>query len=506
MDVSSTVASWLSLAVTVAGLGSIATQFSAIIDQADPFHSLRDARHLGNWWRRQSNVSWYSLVRPPPLGPLISANLPDGLCGQKTVCLSRLPLVRPTGQAAWSILLSVVHPISYSKCSTTILSKSLSSDCIVGVEQVLTISNESPDFLPSDSWAEIPLGPLTKSKQTACILITRGTLMALLCLTNARPVFHYSGASGHRAAYAAYCGQWRVDWPIGDLARVYFCAHDSHFMSKDMYPITFEQRVDKCLQMLAGVVDSPTSTAFKVAFPGRKQSGKWILQYAIKGFGGAHSGRHLYNMIGGNVNEVDFLLMKAAVSERQLSEDIVLHLPSTNGEIRGVTLYVPQEEAAVLNETLDKLPWTFISWSIHRGLRDILTAFSKDRMDCYRGSLADTLRFAVAHWPERLDARGWDPRFVRDDMADIAASAVLAGQGNSGDAVRVVTEIAAIICDGNMSRLDETHFWRSPSPEPCSPTLSPQTVVALVKCFVLEWSMELDYQMYHDLPIEMYLG
>jgi hypothetical protein len=91
-------------------------------------------------------------------------------------------------------------------------------------------------------------------------------------------------------------------------------------------------------------------------------------------------------------------------------------------------------------------------------------------------------------------------------MADIAASAVLAGQGNSGDAVRVVTEIAAIICDGNMSRLDETHFWRSPSPEPCSPTLSPQTVVALVKCFVLEWSMELDYQMYHDLPIEMYLG
>lgn len=211
-------------------------------------------------------------------------------------------------------------------------------------------------------------------------------------------------------------------------------------------------------------------------------------------------------MIGGNVNEIDFLLMKAAVSERQLSEDIVLHLPSTNGEIRGVTLYVPQEEAAILNETLDKLPWTFISWSIHRGLRDILTAFSKDRMDCYRGSLADTLRFAVAHWPERLDARSWDPRFVRDDMADIAASAVLAGQGNSGDAVRVVTEIAAVIRDGNMSRLDETHFWRSPSPEPCSPTLSPQTVVALVKCFVLEWSMEMDYQMYHDLPIEMYLG
>lgn len=117
-------------------------------------------------------------------------------------------------------------------------------------------SNESSEFLPSDSWTEIPLGPLTKSKQTACTLITRGTLMALLCFANARPVFHYSGASGHRAAYAAYCGQWRVDWPIGELARVYFCAHYSHFTSKEMYPITFQQRVDKCLQMLAGVVDS----------------------------------------------------------------------------------------------------------------------------------------------------------------------------------------------------------------------------------------------------------
>ncbi|KAJ5825757.1 hypothetical protein N7474_002895 [Penicillium riverlandense] len=211
-------------------------------------------------------------------------------------------------------------------------------------------------------------------------------------------------------------------------------------------------------------------------------------------------------MVGGNVNEVDFLFMKASDAKREPTEDTaVLQLPSNHGGLCDVTLYVPPRECAVLNEALDNLPWTFLSWSIHRGLRDILVTFAKGRMDHFRTSLADTLRFAVGKWPEKLDARGWNPRFVREDMADLAASAVLAGRGNSGDAVRVVTEIAAMLWDGSISALDETQFWRHAIPEP-SPILSPMVVVALVKCFVLEWSIDLDYQMYHDLPLEMYLG
>ncbi|KAJ5533858.1 hypothetical protein N7527_000112 [Penicillium freii] len=51
--------------------------------------------------------------------------------------------------------------------------------------------------------------------------------------------------------------------------------------------------VDKCLQILAGVVESQTTNAFKCAFPGRRSSGKWVLEYAPKGFDGAHGGRHL---------------------------------------------------------------------------------------------------------------------------------------------------------------------------------------------------------------------
>ncbi|KAJ5404049.1 hypothetical protein N7509_003920 [Penicillium cosmopolitanum] len=507
MDVSSTVATWLSLAVTILGLGSIATQFGTIIDQADPFHSLRDIRHLGSWWRRQPTVPWYRIIKPPPVGPVISADLSNGICGKKRVHLSRLPLTRSAGQAAWSILLAVVHPVSRkdSRCL-----KPLEGVSITGEkegEHIVTITDEKFDLVPCETWADIPLRPLVKHRLTTCTVISRGTLLALFCLTNARQVYRYSSASGHRAAYASYCGQWRIEWPIGDRACVFFCAHDSHVSSKDVYPAIFEQRTDKCLQMLAGVIDSEVPNGFKCAFPGRKSTGTWRLEYAPKGFGGAHSGRHLYNMIGGKVNEVDYLFLKPRSMENESSKStVVLRLPNKEDGTSDVILYIGHQESAVLDQALDNLPWSFLSWSIHRGLRDILTAYSKQRMDLYRNRLANTLRLAVLNRPETLIARGWDSQFVRHEMADMASSAVLSGQGNSGDAVRVVTEIAASLWDGDVSALDETHFWRQPVSEPDFSTLSPMAVIALVKCFVLEWSNDLDYQMYHDFPLELYLG
>ncbi|KAJ5779716.1 hypothetical protein N7457_007436 [Penicillium paradoxum] len=507
MDISSAVATWLSCAATLVGLGSLATQFSAIIDHTDPFHTLRDIQHLGSWSCRQPDVPWYHIVKPPPVGPVIRASLFHGFCGQNTVFLSRLPFSQQVGQAAWSLLLGVIHPTSQTNRQRYNALKSSSKEEVLGFACTTVVMNEPSNIIPSESWANMPLCPLARHKLTTCTVISRTTLMAILCLTNSRPVFCHSGASGHRAAYACYCGQWRVEWPIGDVARVYFRAHDSHALSDDPYPPIFQQRVDKCLQILAGVIESQKSNSFKCAFPGRKSSGQWILEYAVKGFGGAHGGRHLYNMIGGNVNEVDFLFMKAMHTKIESSEDMmVLHLPNKDTGTFDVTLYIPRRESAILNEALDNLPWTFLSWSIHRGLHDILVAYARERMDRYRSRLADTLRLTVAKWPERLDARGWNPQFVRENMADMAVSAVMAGRGNSGDAVRVVTEIAAALWNGPTSALDETNFWRDTSPSSCPPILDPITVAALVKCFVLEWSIHLDYQMYHDFPLEMYLG
>ena len=106
------------------------------------------------------------------------------------------------------------------------------------------------------------------------------------------------------------------------------------------------------------------------------------MRHAVRGFGLAHGGRHLYHLIGGVVGDVDFLSMA------MLSDDlpvpvhmVILSLPSTDGGDRGVTLYVPKRESDVLNKALDYLPWSCIPWSIHRGLRDILVAFAKERMD-----------------------------------------------------------------------------------------------------------------------------
>ena len=336
METSSTVATWLSLAVTVVGLGSIATQFRTFIDQTDPFHELRNVKHLGRWWYRQPYIPSYRIVKPPPVGPIITANLLHGLCGRKTVEVSRLPLEYSTGKAAWSALLAVIHPtFQIENRPTKLGSDTSTSDSESKLEYIVTVKN-----VPS--WDDLPLCPLMKHNLTTCTVISRATLMALFCVTNARPVFRHSGASGHRAAYASYCGQWRVEWPIGELARVYFSPHDSHSLLKDVYPATFEQRVDKCLQMLAGVIDTGSSSkVFRCAFPGRKSSGEWVLKHAIKGFGGAHSGRHLYNMIGGNVADVDYLLMRPLNTETELSPDAVtLSLPNKKDGECDVILHV----------------------------------------------------------------------------------------------------------------------------------------------------------------------
>ncbi|PGH15414.1 hypothetical protein AJ79_02390 [Helicocarpus griseus UAMH5409] len=388
------IAVWLSLTATLVGLGYIIAHSGSIVDQTDQFHALRGIEHLGIWRRRQTHIPWHRLVKPLPHIKL--AKLHGG--------------IHPTFQID-------NHHAESSKCHST-----------EGVDGHIGVVS---------GWADVPLQPLVKHNSTTCTVISRATLMTLLCLTNARPVFRYSSASGHRAAYASYCGQWRIE-------------------------------VDKCLQMLAGVICSQSSdpNAFKCAFPGRKSSGKWVLEHTRKGSGCAHSGRHLYNMVGGDVTEVDFLLMKKFVDTEmeQSEETVILCLPNKENGACDLSLYVPKHELVVLNQALDSLPWTSLSWSVHRGLRDILIALAKERMDRYRTCLADTLRLAVARWPERLDARGWDPRFVRRSMADMAASAVLAGRGNLGDAVRIVTDIAMVLWDGEVSALDETRFWRDDAP------------------------------------------
>ena len=89
-------------------------------------------------------------------------------------------------------------------------------------------------------------------------------------------------------------------------------------------------------------------------------------------------------------------------------------------------------------------------------------------------------------------------------MGEIAANSVLAGSGNSGDSVRVVTDAALLLSAEDLWTLDETNFWRKERHDLAKESsLTTNAIVALTKCFVLEWSVEFDYQMYHDLPSEL---
>jgi hypothetical protein len=114
--------------------------------------------------------------------------------------------------------------------------------------------------------------------------------------------------------------------------------------------------------------------------------------------------------------------------ENESSEgDVIIRLPNKEDGVPDVLLYVGNQESAVLDEALDSLPWSSLSWSIYRGLRDILTAYSKQRIDHHRNRLANTLRVAVLNRSEKLIARGWDSRFVSCEMADMVSIAVLVG-------------------------------------------------------------------------------
>ncbi|KAL8726859.1 MAG: hypothetical protein Q9181_005901 [Wetmoreana brouardii] len=328
----------------------------------------------------------------------------------------------------------------------------------------------------------------------------------MLVLVNGRQMFRYSDASGHRASYASYCGHFYINWPLDGAATVFFAPHASHNRTTDVYPPHFPVRVDKCIQMVAGNVTSPSSS-FKCAFAGRKQPGMWVLEYQPKGFPGAHGSRHLWNLMGGKVYEVDFLLARRLKDDDTPQDKAVtLQLPSKEVH-QNWTLLVPKAEEDILLQALDCLPWSSMSWSIHRGLRDILVTYAKPTMDKYRASLAAKLKSAVREHSLSLVKNGWHPDFVYSSMSDIAANSVMAGEGNSGDSVRVVTAAALLLWNSDThGGLDETRFWRHRTQESGHDDedhLDVDAVIALTKLFVLEWSVDFDYQMYHDLPPDL---
>ncbi|KAI1468125.1 uncharacterized protein F4812DRAFT_429020 [Daldinia caldariorum] len=462
-----------------------------------------------------------------PLGPAIAANMADGFCGVNLLHVTRVPVVSP-GKAGWLTLLAMLNPDVPALDADADRSADMAEAAEKGGGRESAgggggDGGNAP--VHSASWSSIAPKPLQTHQSRACVVISRTTLITMLVMTNARPVFQYSEAAGFRAGYASYCGQWYITWPIGQEAIVTFAAHDSLGSGKEVFPRGFPLRVDRCARMIAGVVASPTSD-FAVGFGGRQAPGTYVLEHAPRGFPAAHSGRHLYNMLGGRAFDVDYLYARPDRLDNTTgavgTKGVRLHLPDKTAGNRSVAVVVPPAAEAVLKQALDTLPWTSLSWSMHRGLRDVLLAYGRQIMDLHRTALAALLRQTVASRAEEFVSRGWDGDFVRESMGPMAAAAVLAGRGDSGDAVRVVTAAAAVYYDAakgilgsgrsdndsSLDELDEVRFWRAQQPHRRrgSSPLLPEAVVALTKFFVLEWSQEFDYQLYHHLPMSLYFG
>ena len=480
---------------------------------------------MGTWIKRQPEKAWNRFVQPIPVGPVIYAKLVDGFCGLNAIGVSRLPTKKP-GKATWTAILAIFHERAPSlvydpnteayrtNIQTDLTAEHLETKPII--RRIFT--SEHWDKTPTigridveanvglhqelQSWTSLRVRPLTRHNLTTCIVISRTTLITILSLCYSGAEFRYSDASGHRAWYASYCGNFFIEWPLGSPAVVQFHPHESHTASTDVYPPTFRVRVDKCVQMMAGVITSADGKSFQCAFSGRKRPGAWKLEYQRKGFPGADGSRHLYNLMGGKVYEVDFFLARR-LDEEAPADAMELHLPSLEKNTL-LSMLIPEPEQRILEQSLDSLPWSSMSWSIYRGLRDILIAYAKPTMDKFRPNLASRLREFINGQPQQLEANGWSSEFVRGAMAELAANSVLAGVGNSGDSVRVVTDTALLLSNTDSRVLDETNFWRVERHGLSKDSwLSAIAIVALTKCFVLEWSIDFDYQMYRDLPPEL---
>ncbi|KAL8741879.1 MAG: hypothetical protein Q9184_008331 [Pyrenodesmia sp. 2 TL-2023] len=264
--------------------------------------------------------------------------------------------------------------------------------------------------------------------------------------------------------------------------------------------------------MVVGIVNRETNGSnkpSKVAFAGRKPPGRWLLKLLPKRFGAQRAAPDLFNLLGGLAHEVDFLFRERLTEDATIpSHARALQVPSLEVD-RTSVIYVRDDEEAIIADCLDHLPWSPLAWSIHRGLKDLVVAYAQPFLTAYREPLARTLAEAVSEHSFALQHRGWDTAFVREWMAEQAASAMLGDDRASGDTCRVITGLGELLWQGVESGMDKTTFWTNsreiPQVQPAGTKLSPDTIVALIKVYMVRWSRDFDYDVYHKLPVTLFV-
>ena len=366
---------------------------------------------------------------------------------------------------------------------------------------------------------------LVHHEQKACLTISPLTLLTLLVVSNSYERYLLNGESGLRAMYMGYIGSWQISWPIGRPAVVEFLGLPPSLRAQsDPFPHFVKRRVDKCLLMLLGMICG--GSIDNIGFADEEDDARSVLEFR-KGGGTGKSRSYLYYLLGGRQFESDYLLRRGlSQAETPPKEALCLTVPAGLAQHSGssrsfqeretapqsfVTIFVPSFEQGKLATALDCLPWSNLSWSIHRGMQTLLLAYGKEVMNEYRPVLARGLEAAAHEQAHELKRRGWNPAFVDNHMAAVAKTSTMQSGGENGDSVRIVTDVALLYSQyKDESRLDETHFWReqlrkrkdSQNAE-VKIDLSGDAIVALTKYWVLEWSHELDHRIHEILPHEL---
>ena len=542
LDVASLAAEWVAVAVTLVGLSSLVLQLTNFRNYFDKFHGRRGKEWLGPWAETNDESKQLlaaTLISSSPRGPELHGTM-KGFCNLNDIHVSRKPVRELRGKASWTAILSILHPNSLP---TSRQSVSVSYDEKNGIPHskgTVATATTRPilmegiivDQTLQKSWKEgLPLVELRHHREKVCTTISRTAFVTCLVLTNSYQLYHYSDASGLRAAYSGYSGTWQAHWPLGGYAEVEFFPLDSHDEEQEKHPLSFHRRADKCILMLLGIIEchAPDKPNFKLAFPEPRDEGLSVLKFLDKGFIAHGKASHLYNMMAGNPYDVDFLYREVIQpgEEEQSHIDqnhLKLLLPTMEVDLnrrpvkawdksqKYSILYVPPPEELMLATALDCLPWSPLGWSIHRGMQGLLLAFGERIMKPYRQAFAHTLKKAIEDFPHELEKNGWSASITRKYMPSNCATSVLGGGGDSGDSVRIVTAAARLLIHRAEDTLDETKFWRErwfhkPPPAldtvPKTQDLDEETVIALTKFFVLEWSNELYHKLYEDLPLLM---
>lgn len=522
LDLAGVLAAWWAALTSTIALVAILPALYSIRALLDPFEGARGKQHLGVW----ANLKWHwTLMRPPPQGPIIEADL-HACLGCDTIYLSGHPLPG-TGIPSWAALLREFHafdlrilrPINFGTVSkhSDRLEKGLAWNFNHGRNVRDEISNlvSNGETHPSEvHWKkELKKQTLVMHNGIASTSIDSATLVIFILLSQMTMEWRHDGPMGLSITFVGYTGKLRIK--SGAETVVEYEQFRDVQKGQNPYPISFPRKPRDCVHMGLGIVDRNPED--KIAFDDRQPDNgqSYVIVMQKKGYHGQNYANDVYDLMGGCSSDVDFLAFQSMAGHESRVGPYKINAEG------GHTFFLDRDISMIIADCLDKLPWSVLGWSIHEGMKDVLLGFASASLDLYRQELAILFRHAATTYANNLIDKEWKEGFVRTRVPDIVGAA-FDDRLKSGKVCRVIAALAEEIWQHGMpntttnayqsadSITKPAKFWKDQLEDPLrslarpvKKSLDPDAVVALTKAYFLKCSYDFDYPVYHKLPQKM---